>query len=256
MLGRAALACCVPSLPWPSYRSEAAGHACRAAGAAMIIKKADRAATLSFCPSGPFLAAGSCAGGLSADFDSTSKLEASAGRLGRPAARQCCADCPPSRPTTPSPPIAARHARRYSAWTLPAPIMISSSLVGLCRRPSASAAWPGDPLGSTPRHIRCARAPGHRRAATAAPLATAGLAARLPRLPARLGCRNVTPALPHPTLPSPCSMACWRAAWPTVRCACGTRPASLGTRPRRRRPPVPPRHAASCWRACRSTRAW
>lgn len=47
-----------------------------------LIKKADRSATLSFCPSGPFLAAGSVAGAIDLSFSSSSVLEVSA-RQGR-----------------------------------------------------------------------------------------------------------------------------------------------------------------------------
>lgn len=44
---------------------------------ATYIKKADRSATLSFCPSGPYLAAGSVAGAIDLSFSSASTLEAS-----------------------------------------------------------------------------------------------------------------------------------------------------------------------------------
>ena len=40
-----------------------------------MLKRADRSATLSFCPSGPFLAAGSVAGAIDLSFSTSSVLE-------------------------------------------------------------------------------------------------------------------------------------------------------------------------------------
>lgn len=40
-----------------------------------VLKQAQRSATLSFCPAGPFLAAGSVAGAIDLSFNSTSQLE-------------------------------------------------------------------------------------------------------------------------------------------------------------------------------------
>ena len=41
----------------------------------MLLKQADRSATLSFCPTGPFLAAGSVAGAIDLSFSTSSVLE-------------------------------------------------------------------------------------------------------------------------------------------------------------------------------------
>ena len=49
------------------------------------LKTADRAASLSFCQSAPYLAAGSAAGGIDISFNSSSVLEVGrAGVMGRP----------------------------------------------------------------------------------------------------------------------------------------------------------------------------
>jgi protein transport protein SEC31 len=44
----------------------------------MPIKGVDRSATLAFCPTAPFLAAGSVAGAIDLSFSTSSALEASA----------------------------------------------------------------------------------------------------------------------------------------------------------------------------------
>ncbi len=56
-----------------------------------MLKTAERSATLSFCPSGPFLAAGSVSGAISLSFDSSSTLEV--GRRGSSSCGERPAQC-------------------------------------------------------------------------------------------------------------------------------------------------------------------
>ena len=98
----------------------------------MLLKQADRSATLSFCPTGPFLAAGSVAGAIDLSFSTSSVLEV---RRGEAVASGAAMIAPRAATWGVVPAVgaqsgAAHHAGavprccRFSGLTSPAPTMI------------------------------------------------------------------------------------------------------------------------------------